>query len=189
MNNTWFSSDHHFNHKNIIDYCSRPFQSVEEMNLALIENHNKLVNKNDDVYFLGDFVLGKKENIIDILNKLNGNKHLVYGNHDNQIVKNKKDYLSSNLFQSIEVYKELNIKDYPTICLFHYSMRTWNKAYHGSWHLFGHSHGNLEPYGNSVDIGVDSGFITGFKEYRPFSITEIKTFFASRNEQSQVKEH
>lgn len=61
MNNIWFSSDHHFNHKNIIDYCKRPFQSVEEMNIALIENHNKFVNKNDDVYFLGDFVLGTKK--------------------------------------------------------------------------------------------------------------------------------
>ena len=55
----YFTSDLHFNHANIIMLCNRPFQSVEEMNRVLIENWNNAVNKNDDVYVLGDFIMGK----------------------------------------------------------------------------------------------------------------------------------
>lgn len=176
--NIFFTSDQHYFHKNIISYTNRPFVSVEEMNEVLIENHNKIVKPKDTIYMVGDFCFTDKENTIKLINRLNGNKYLVHGNHDKNIIKNKSSFTGKNLFCEIDLYKEINIVGYPTICLFHYAMRTWNKAYHGSWHLFGHSHGKLEPSGKSVDVGVDSSFITGNKEYRPFAIEEIKTLFA-----------
>ena len=51
----FFTSDTHFNHKAIISYCSRPFESVEEMNDRLIDNWNQVVKPSDTVYHLGDF--------------------------------------------------------------------------------------------------------------------------------------
>ena len=75
-------SDSHFGHKNIIKYCNRPFDNVEDMNSTLIKNWNSVVDNEDYVYHLGDFGLGTKDELIAIGNKLNGHKILVMGNHD-----------------------------------------------------------------------------------------------------------
>lgn len=83
---TFFISDTHFFHANIIKYCNRPFASVEEMNEKLIENWNSVVGKDDLVWHLGDFVFGKDKigRSKEILSRLNGKVNLVLGNHDLQ---------------------------------------------------------------------------------------------------------
>lgn len=102
---TYVISDTHFNHKNIIAYCNRPFYSVEEMDAALIKNWNKMVKKDDTIYCLGDFCLGKKETIREIVPKLHGRKILIMGNHDHAT---KSFYLEAG-FE--EVYgEELDIE-------------------------------------------------------------------------------
>ena len=85
--NTFFTSDTHFYHDNILKYCNRPFSSVDEMNEKLIKNWNSVVGKNDIVWHLGDFCFGRKENVSEILSKLNGKINLVMGNHDHHKVK------------------------------------------------------------------------------------------------------
>ena len=80
--NTYFISDTHFYHGNIINYCNRPFSSIEEMNNQLIENWNSIVKPTDIVYHLGDFSFGGKENLLTIKPKLNGRINIVLGNHD-----------------------------------------------------------------------------------------------------------
>lgn len=84
-------SDTHFNHSNIIKYCNRPFNSVVEMNDAIINNWNNIVNNNDIVYHLGDFFLGSKYDLKDIVDKLNGTIYLIRGNHDRLSVKSYED--------------------------------------------------------------------------------------------------
>ena len=67
----FLTSDEHYNHKNILGYCSRPFSTVEEMNQALIDNHNSVVGPNDEVIHLGDFSMSDKC-VKEILSQLNG---------------------------------------------------------------------------------------------------------------------
>ena len=74
--------DTHFMHRNIIKYCNRPFNNVEEMTEGLIKNWNSVVDKNDIVYVVGDFALCGKQKIIEIGKQLNGRKRLILGNHD-----------------------------------------------------------------------------------------------------------
>lgn len=95
----YFAGDYHFNHSNIIKYCNRPFQNVEEMNNALIRNHNSVVKKNDTVFVMGDFCLGNKDIIKHFILQLNGRKILIMGNHDGY---NYKFYMEAG-FE--EVYK------------------------------------------------------------------------------------
>ena len=78
----WLTSDTHFFHANIIKYCNRPFVDIDEMNAELVKRWNSVVGENDVVHHLGDFCFGKKENILEILPKLNGKIDIVLGNHD-----------------------------------------------------------------------------------------------------------
>lgn len=99
MSRVWVTSDTHFFHKNIIKYTNRPFHSVEEMNMTMIENWNKTVKVDDIIFHLGDFALGDENTIRDLLTSLNGRKILIQGNHDI-----KKPVFYRNLGFS-EVYK------------------------------------------------------------------------------------
>lgn len=82
MSTTFLISDTHFSHANILQFEAeaRPFSSVEEMNEKLIENWNSVVGHNDIVWHLGDVLFGNKN--FHILDRLNGRKNLVLGNHD-----------------------------------------------------------------------------------------------------------
>ncbi len=78
----WFIADTHFSHTNIIRYAARPYASVEEMNINLIDNWNRSVAIDDQVFFLGDFGLGDFDHLHSICSKLHGNKICIRGNHD-----------------------------------------------------------------------------------------------------------
>lgn len=78
----FFTSDTHFYHTNIIDFCRRPFMNIEAMNETLIANWNKVVGTNDIVFHLGDFCLGDSAKWNGILDRLNGKIYLILGNHD-----------------------------------------------------------------------------------------------------------
>ena len=172
--NTYFSSDTHYNHSNIIKYSNRPFSSVEEMNEHMIQEHNKLVKPTDEFFHMGDFAFANDDKTIEIIKRLNGKKTLILGNHDVAIIKHPEKFTGPKLFEEICTYKEINrgVK----ICLFHYGQRAWNGSYKNprSYMLYGHSHGTLPPLGTSVDVGVDAKFIND--EYRPVSLDEVHDF-------------
>ena len=82
MINTWFISDTHFGHTNILEYekVARPFSCLDEMHEVMIDRWNSVVKQNDIVYHLGDFAFGK--HTIAIADRLRGKKRLIMGNHD-----------------------------------------------------------------------------------------------------------
>lgn len=82
MSKTFFISDHHFGHRHIIDFESRPFASVEEMNEAMIAKWNAVVGRDDKVFHLGDFSFLNKDKTQEIVSRLHGRKILILGNHD-----------------------------------------------------------------------------------------------------------
>lgn len=75
-------ADTHFYHQKVISYCDRPFASVEEMNTALVENWNRVVNSDDTVFHLGDVSFGDFTQTYEVIDKLAGSKILIRGNHD-----------------------------------------------------------------------------------------------------------
>ncbi len=82
MSNIFTISDNHFFHKNIIEYCSRPFESVSHMNWSMVHKWNSVVTPDDFVVHVGDFAFRDKEGGREILSVLNGYKTLILGNHD-----------------------------------------------------------------------------------------------------------
>lgn len=132
----FFTSDLHFFHKNILKFekDTRNFKDIEEMNEKLIEYWNSIVRPNDKVYNLGDLSFSSKfDNLISIANRLNGEHHLILGNHD-QIISNNADKLLSMkkldgnpMFSSISQYKEIK-HNKRTFVLFHFPIIEWNKC-------------------------------------------------------------
>ena len=157
-NKIWFTADKHLNHKNILAYCNRPFETVEEMNAVLINNHNSVVSPEDIVYDLGDFCQGDAKKY---LSRLNGNIIRIKGSHDKDI---KSPYMM--IIQPKGLFDEY--KNKRTIVLCHYAMRSWHLSHYGSWHLYGHHHGRLESYGLSADAGVDTN------NFYPYSLADIE---------------
>lgn len=78
----WATSDQHWSHSNIIRLCNRPFADVHEMNKALTDNWNSVVQPHDIVYHLGDFSFKQKYHIYE--DKLNGKIFHIKGNHDRE---------------------------------------------------------------------------------------------------------
>ena len=79
----WWTSDHHFGHEKIIGYCARPFANADAMNRAMVERWNDVVADGDEVWILGDLVLGQLTvNLAAHVSRLKGHKVLVPGNHD-----------------------------------------------------------------------------------------------------------
>lgn len=168
---TWFTSDLHLGHENVIKYSKRPFANVTEMDEQLIERWNSVVEKQDAVYVVGDFSFYKdQQKAVDVLQRLNGaEKHLVLGNHD----KHLKGWVRDK-FSSCSPYKEIYVEDPTTVdgkqflVLCHYSFRVWNKSHYGSINLYGHSHGSLPGTSQSLDVGVDCW------DYTPCDLQQIK---------------
>jgi len=152
----FFTSDEHLGHANIIKYCNRPFNSVQEMDAHLIQCHNRVVSKGDTVVHAGDFTLIKdfrkiKRNYID---KLNGNHIFLKGSHDYWL---ENDHLV--------IFQKTIKSQFLVVC--HYAMKTWHRSHYNSWQLHGHSHGTLKSEGKQLDIGVDNN------NYYPFSFDDI----------------
>lgn len=160
----YFTSDTHFFHSNIIKYCNRPFQDIDCMNEALIDNWNLVVGPKEEVYHLGDFSFGNAENTLLLLPRLNGRIHLIRGNHDYD----KTLSLCWTKFASVNFYKELKYNK-QLLVLCHYPIESWNKQRQGSIHLHGHCHGTLKqsPDLRRLDVGSDCF------NFFPISITEI----------------
>lgn len=138
---TYFISDTHFGHENILSFDNRPFKDIEEHDAFLIKNWNKKVGFDDDVYLLGDVSWYSSTLTLKILNQLNGDIHLIKGNHDGKILKNRE---VQKRFSEITDYKELDIGNGKSIVLCHYPIPCFKNHYYGWYHLYGHVHTSFE---------------------------------------------
>lgn len=170
----WFYSDPHFGHKAIIDYCNRPFYSVEQMTEVLIANFNKYVSHGDNVLWLGDCFFMKDEEAKKILKRLRGTHFLVCGNHD----RNSRRMVDIGFSFAVKqiVWKQAKVT-------FRGSHFPWdrqrlddNREYLLRWHpkykkdeclVHGHTHSSHQHNGgNAIHCGVDAW------QYRPVAFHE-----------------
>lgn len=153
----FFTSDEHYGHKNIIKFCKRPFDSVEEMDSNIINNHNSVVTDDDIVYHLGDFTL-KGLPAKEYIKQLNGKHIFIQGNHDRWLKKTNTPH----------------IIQLDNIIMCHYPMSIWNKSCYNSWQLHGHCHGTYLPVGKQWDVGVDNN------HFYPVSMEKLEKIMECR---------
>lgn len=77
----FFTSDWHLGHENAIRYDERPFKDCSHMHESLIKRFNSIVNEKAVTYFVGDMG-NATEKVRKVINRLNGTKVLIWGNHD-----------------------------------------------------------------------------------------------------------
>lgn len=133
---TFFTSDQHLGHRNIIRLCSRPFASIEEMDETLISRWNAKVKDSDRVFVIGDLFF-RAEDPEGMLKRLKGRKTLILGNHDSSWT-NKVDL--SRYFEGVHTMLETSDGEH-SITLCHYPMMTFNHCMR-SFMIHGHIHSN-----------------------------------------------
>lgn len=114
----------HFGHAHIIKLANRPFETVKDMDRALISNWNKAVKADDTVYHLGDFAWDTHAHY---RRALNGTIIFVKGNHDQRNPWSMVDYVTLR-------------RRKRKIVLFHYPISEWDGWYHGAVHFHCHTH-------------------------------------------------
>lgn len=162
MGKVFVTSDCHFEHLNAIPYCNRPFRDLDDMRKYFIYRWNSVVNEEDTVYVLGDFIMGSPKNIHKILPELNGHIILVRGNHDTD---NKVKIYQEDYPDKIEVRDLAYIKDGKnTYICSHYPMLVgeWNNNRKCKLYvLSGHTHSKEVFYDNiplNYHVGVDANY-------------------------------
>lgn len=138
--NTWFCSDHHFGHANIIKFTDRPggklirpFASIEEHDETIIANHNALVSPKDRVYFMGDVAISKK--FLHMVGRMNGRKKLIKGNHDIFALKDYTPYFEDIV--ACRVYPDHDL------IVSHIPVHPGQLEHRFKWNAHGHLHINL----------------------------------------------
>lgn len=173
MENIWFVSDTHGWHESILKFCreTRDGDTAEEMTEIMIQNWNKSVKPNDRVYHCGDFSFGGKAKVENFASRLNGNIHLILGNHDFMI---KKSAELQKYFASVQESKHIKVGDNRFI-MTHTPQAEWWDCHRGVYHLFGHLHGaetNIQhqlKY-RVMDVGIDT---RSDKLMIPYHIDEV----------------
>jgi calcineurin-like phosphoesterase family protein len=155
---TWITSDLHFGHSRIMTFCpetrARFRGDVKYMTEAMIDEWNSRVELGDLIYILGDVAFCSGSDAAKILNRLNGDKILVEGNHDR---KNLKDVSFQKAFKEIHKYLDINYAGHK-IVMFHFPILEWDQMHRGALQFHGHLHGsvtNMEKY-RCLDVGMDS---------------------------------
>lgn len=167
----FFTADEHYGHRNILKYCNRPFNSVDEMDAEIISNHNEVVKNGDIVVHVGDFTLAKNQFAQKIVEQLNGEHIFIEGSHDKWMK-----------LQYAQIWQR-TIEKQPIIAC-HYAMRVWPRSHYNSWLVYGHSHGGLPPEGKSWDVGVDNN------DFYPVSFDQLKEIMDKRPDNfNLVKKH
>jgi len=172
----FFTADLHFGHSKILEFCNRPFDCVDDMNLALINNWNSRVSNDDHVYIVGDLFYGGRDAAglsaaVAIVEKLKGILHLVAGNHDFPYLKNMEYHY---LFADVDHIRYLRHED-KDIFLCHYPLAEWSGFFRGSWHIYGHIHNqknaafeHMKQFDHALNAGVD------ICNYMPVTFDELK---------------
>lgn len=171
------AADMHLGHENIIKYHHRPWVDAAAMDKALIEQWNETVRPNDEVWHLGDFCW--RRDPLQYMKQMHGRLHFVFGNHDNE-----KDLARCPLTHwagHVRYLRALGSRWW----LSHYPHRSWPNSDHGSYHLFGHHHGDPPPggplVGRLMDVGVDA-IAKRFPErgYAPLHLEEVVDLLADQ---------
>jgi calcineurin-like phosphoesterase family protein len=167
--NTFFTSDEHYGHGNIISYCARPFKNVREMDKVLLNNYNETVNEKSIVFHTGDFsLIGSSrvhfyEKLVEKMRPVKS-RHFILGNHDE--IK-PFTYVNIGLFTTVHTAFWFNFEKWKIVIA--HDPAIYQPAIYDSIMLCGHIHKLFKtlPKEKLVNVGVDVW------DFKPVSLATI----------------
>lgn len=175
----FFTSDTHAFHKRIVEFTNRGIETnIEGHTDWLVNKINSSVKAGDLLYILGDVAFSNDfHKVAEFLERINGQKIVVKGNHDDtSLLEDLADY---GVIQKWDHIVTTKVKDNHVV-MCHYPIMSWDRQRYGSWHLHGHSHGNLsESKGLMLDVGIDNSYNL-FGTHKVFSEDDIENFMLSQ---------
>jgi calcineurin-like phosphoesterase family protein len=186
MGKIWFTSDLHLGHDREFMYGPRGFSSIFQHDEELLARWNSVVAPEDTVYILGDLILNSNEHGMKFLNWLNGEFHVILGNHDTST--RIKLYEECEKIKSIQYATMIKYKK-GYFYLSHYPTLTANYEEEGPWHkniinLYGHTHQQTKFFdGNPFmyHVGLDS------HNCYPVNIDEIISDIQKQRDLTKIK--
>jgi len=180
---TYYTSDLHFGHLNIIRFCDRPFPGVSAMNARLVQLWNETVTDDDTVWVLGDVALGALDESLACIGRLAGHKVLVPGNHDRcwegdralrkgdpearerRRAAARERYLSAGFAEIHDRPGPVALGD-EKVALSHFPYEgdshgedrfvEYRPEDRGGWVVHGHVHDTWRQRGRQINVGVDA---------------------------------
>jgi calcineurin-like phosphoesterase family protein len=200
--NIWFTADLHLGHKNILKHQPNRIEAMSLKDENDIEGHDKYiismwnekVQPNDEVYILGDMIMGSQQTALYYIDKLKSKGckiHLVVGNHDKSIRNMVNKFDSINLIKR-EVFKKNEfpflLNDFEVI-MSHYPFKSWEGKCRGSMNLYGHIHDNALWVDEDDDLCLNVGLDSKYSNCRLFSLEEIYGFYVNKLNGMKPKEY
>jgi len=202
-----FTSDWHVGHKNILKFCLRPYENLDEMHHALIKNYNANTHDSTVGYFLGDMGICSQAVLKEVVDQLRGTKVLILGNHDRQTQSMYNAGFDVVMYGAkIMIQGELvtlthcplrglpredcsNMKNHNPGDNWHGESRPKHQPYmidrHDGFHLHGHIHSPNKGRSTKIadkqyDVGVDAN------NYRPVQMSTIESFITKVKENEKI---
>lgn len=162
----WFSSDLHFGDDRF-DLFYRPFENIKEQHQVIIDNWNKIVKKEDEVWLIGDISVTDEH--VSLLDKLNGIKHLIIGNYDEPRLELLRPYFESMQIEGVvqlSIGKNVYLNHYPSKCV------------DSLFCLTGHIHGLWKVQRNMINVSCDAWHFTPVSEEQIiFAMNAVDKFY------------
>lgn len=168
MSKVFFHSDWHFNHAFVAE--TRGYSSAAEHDEALIERINSRVTKRDHVFVLGDVFMGSVRAGLAQVQRVNGIKHLVLGNHDPGHPMHRKSIPHTrrflDVFESVSLHEQIRLPGGRKVLLSHFPYEgdhaeredrytQWRLRDEGDWLIHGHVHDAWRFNDRQINVGVD----------------------------------
>ena len=171
---TFFTSDLHFNHVNLITNIRH--MTVEENNKLIIDNWNKVVHKKDVVYILGDITMENHRDIAEFIKQLKGIIYVIGGNHDT------RRCCTQLALSGIPV---MGCIDYHHFILSHMPVDMSNLC-----GKLGNIHGHIHKSDGHYQFQMGPKYYnvnTEFHKYTPVDFEDIKKHFININNNTNIK--
>jgi len=178
----YFTADLHIGHENILAYAARPFADLDAMSDHIVSRWNQTVTVDDEVWVLGDLVMGERDVTLGVVGRLAGRIVLVPGNHDrcwtgwpfrnrntaaDQLARWRNRYLQAGVDQIIDEPEPLLIAG-TSVSVSHFPFigggdhtpveryTEFRLSDSGSWLLCGHVHDLFRQRGRQINVGLDA---------------------------------